>query len=87
MSNIRRNISSLILIGNLYERAFRLDASKNIVLGKRGITADTVLWLAHYFDMVPQFWMGLQMDYAPDVAADELADRLEREVRPRLETG
>ena len=58
-----------------------------IVLGKRGITADTALRLARYFNMSPQFWLGLQMDYALDVAADELADRLEREVRPRLETG
>ena len=58
-----------------------------IVLGKRGITADTALRLARYFNMSPQFWMGLQMDYELDVAADELSDRLEREVRPRLETG
>lgn len=58
-----------------------------IVLEKRGITADTALRLARYFNMSPQFWMGLQMDYELDVAADELSDRLEREVRPRLETG
>ena len=58
-----------------------------IVLGKRGITADTALRLARYFNMSPRFWMGLQMDYALDVAEDELSDRLEREVRPRLETG
>ena len=58
-----------------------------IVLGKRGITADTALRLARYFNMSPQFWMDLQMDYALDVTADELADRLEREVQPRLETG
>ena len=58
-----------------------------IVLGKRGITADTALRLAHYFNMSPQFWMGLQTDYALDVAEDELSDRLKREVRPRLETG
>ncbi len=53
-----------------------------IVLGKRGITADTALRLAHYFGMSPQFWMGIQMDYALDVAEDELSDRLEIEVRP-----
>ncbi len=58
-----------------------------IVLGKRGITADTALRLARYFNMSPQFWMGLQMDYELDIAADELSDRLDREVRPRLETG
>ncbi len=53
-----------------------------IVLGKRGITADTALRLARYFSMSPQFWMGIQMDYALDVAEDELSGRLEQEVRP-----
>lgn len=53
-----------------------------IVLGKRRITADTSLRLARYFDMSPQFWLGLQMDYDLDVTADQMADRLEREVIP-----
>ena len=53
-----------------------------IVLGKRGITADTALRLGRYFDMSPQFWLGLQMDYDLDIAADKLARRLEQEVRP-----
>ena len=53
-----------------------------IVLGKRGITADTALRLARFFGMSPQFWMGIQMDYALDVAENELSDRLETEVRP-----
>ncbi len=52
-----------------------------IVLGKRSITADTALRLARYFDMSPQFWLGLQRDYDLDVAADVLGDRLVREVR------
>ena len=43
-----------------------------IVLGKRGITADTALRLARYFDMSPQFWMGIQMDYELDAAEDQL---------------
>ncbi|MCB0174003.1 MAG: HigA family addiction module antidote protein [Anaerolineae bacterium] len=53
-----------------------------IVLGKRGITADTALRLGKYFDMSPQFWLGLQMDYDLDITADKLAQRLEQEVRP-----
>ena len=57
-----------------------------IVLAKRGITADTALRLARYFNMSPQFWMGLQMDYALDVAEDELSERLKQEVRPYQET-
>ncbi len=52
-----------------------------IVLGKRRITADTALRLAKYFNMSPQFWLGLQIDYDLDVAKDKLADRLEKEVQ------
>ena len=52
-----------------------------IVLGKRGITADTALRLARYFGNSPQFWLGLQMDYDLDVAADLLGNRLDREIK------
>ena len=34
-----------------------------IVLGKRGITADTAIRLARHFSTSEQFWMGLQADY------------------------
>jgi len=53
-----------------------------IVLGKRRISADTALRLGRYFEMSPQFWLGLQMDYDLDVEEDRLGKRLEREVRP-----
>jgi len=53
-----------------------------IVLGKRGVTADTALRLGRYFNMTPQFWLGLQMDYELDVAEDKLSEILAREVRP-----
>ena len=52
-----------------------------IVHGKRRITADTALRLAKYFKMSPQFWLGLQMDYDIDVTSDQLADRLDQEIR------
>ena len=58
-----------------------------IVLGKRGITADTALRLARYFKMSPQFWLGLQMDYELDMAEDLLEGRLEKEVTPMSATG
>jgi addiction module HigA family antidote len=34
-----------------------------IVLERRGITADTALRLAKFFDTTPQFWMNLQDTY------------------------
>jgi addiction module HigA family antidote len=52
-----------------------------IVLGKRGITADTALRLAKFFGMSAQFWTGLQSQYDLDVASEQLGDRIEREVR------
>jgi addiction module HigA family antidote len=33
-----------------------------IVQGKRRITPDTALRLANYFNVSPQFWLGLQMN-------------------------
>ena len=52
-----------------------------IVLGKRGITADTALRLARFFGTSAELWLGLQKDYELDVAIDEFGDRIEREVR------
>ena len=52
-----------------------------IVHGKRRITADTALRLAKYFDMSPQFWIGLQMDYDLDIAEDQLSKRLKSEIQ------
>ena len=52
-----------------------------IVLEKRGITADTALRLSRFFGTTAEFWLGLQKDYELDVAMDELGNRLENEVR------
>ncbi len=52
-----------------------------IVLGKRRITVDTALRLARFFNMSPQFWLGLQMDYDLDLVEDELAEKIAREVK------
>jgi addiction module HigA family antidote len=35
----------------------------DIVLGRRGITADTALRLARFFDMTPDYWLNLQTHY------------------------
>lgn len=56
-----------------------------IVLGKRGITADTALRLAKFFGTSAQLWTGLQSQYDLDVAEEELGGRLDREVRAYAE--
>jgi len=60
------------------EAARRLGISLNrlneIVLGKRGITADTALRLGRLLKTSPQFWMRLQADW-------DLHRAMEREAR------
>jgi addiction module HigA family antidote len=57
-----------------------------IVLGKRGITADTALRLAKFFGTSAEFWLGLQSQYDLDVTAEALGERLEQEVRAHVRT-
>lgn len=52
-----------------------------IVLGKRGVSADTALRLAKFFGTSAEFWLGLQSQYDLDITAEELGERLNREVR------
>ena len=52
-----------------------------IVLGKRKITSDTALRLAKYFNMSPEFWLGLQMDYDLDIADDNLSEIILEDVK------
>lgn len=49
-----------------------------IVLGKRGITADTALRLAKVFCTSVQFWMGLQDEYELREARDSIKGQLEQ---------
>jgi addiction module HigA family antidote len=51
-----------------------------IVLHKRGITADTALRLGRYFGVSEQFWLNLQSEYDLDVERDRLGERLVAEV-------
>jgi antitoxin HigA-1 len=39
-----------------------------IIQGKRSITGDTALRLAHWFGTDPQFWLNLQASYELDMA-------------------
>jgi antitoxin HigA-1 len=53
-----------------------------IVHARRGITADTAFRLARYFKTTPEFWMNMQKHYELEVAEDEIAAKVERDVRP-----
>ena len=58
----------------------------DIVLGKRGMSADTALRLGRYFNLPPQFWLNLQAEYdlriASNVATlEEIVPRSAQELR------
>ncbi len=61
------------------EAAQKLGVSLNrlneIVLGKRGITADTALRLAKFLKTSPQLWMRLQADWDLHQAVRRAASR------------
>lgn len=54
----------------------------DIVHERRGITADTALRFGRYFQNSPTFWMNLQTRYDLEVAQDEIAAKVARDVQP-----
>lgn len=58
-----------------------------IIRERRDITPDTALRLARYFNTSARFWLNLQASYDLELAEDELADSIEREVRPAIHAG
>ena len=47
-----------------------------IIHGKRAITGDTALRLAHWFGTDPEFWMELQTAYDVRVAKEQAGDEI-----------
>lgn len=78
-------MNPLGLSANTLAIALRVPVTRisEIVRERRGITADTALRLARYFNMTPEFWMRLQVDYDLESAASALEETLREEIRPR----
>jgi antitoxin HigA-1 len=53
-----------------------------IVLRRRGVSADTALRLARYFKTTPQFWLNLQSHFELDTARLAIGREIERSIRP-----
>ena len=71
------------LSANALSKALKVPAPRinEIVRERRGISADTALRLARYFDTTPQFWLNLQTAFDLRTAEVEVGDRIEREVQ------
>jgi addiction module HigA family antidote len=72
-------ISQYRLAESIHVPARRIN---EIVLEKRGITADTALRLSRFFGNSAQFWMNLQTRYELESARESSASSIDREVRP-----
>lgn len=53
-----------------------------IVNGKRGISADTALRLARYFDVSAELWLGLQAEYDLRKTRKIIGEEIEKRVQP-----
>ena len=69
---------------NQLSRDLRVPVNRisEIVNGKRGITADTALRLAHYFGTTAQYWMNLQTLYDLELVQESKLKEIRRDVRP-----
>jgi len=51
---------------------------ERIVTGKSGITSDTALRLAKFFDTTPELWMNMQVSYDLKIEAERNKAEIER---------
>lgn len=56
--------------------------ANDIVLGRRGVSADTAIRLGRFLKTSPEFWVNLQARYDLDVAKKALRGAVERDIEP-----
>jgi addiction module HigA family antidote len=63
--------------------ALRVSAPRinDVIRQKRGVSIDTALRLARYFNTTPQFWMNLQISYDLKIAKQNMT-KIENEIIP-----
>lgn len=77
-------LEPLGITGNKLALALHVTAPRinEILIGRRGITADTALRLAKCLATTPQYWLGIQAEHDIAAAQKAIGERLEREIRP-----
>lgn len=67
---------------NALSKALKVPAPRinEIVREHRGVSADTALRLARYFNTTPQFWLNLQTAFDLRSAEEAVGKRIEKEV-------
>ena len=75
---IPRGITQLMLSKDINVPLRRIN---EICRGKRDMTAETAFRLGLYFQMSPEYWLTLQLQYELDLLEQKDGVRLKREVR------
>jgi antitoxin HigA-1 len=77
-------LKPMAMSANELARAIHVRAPRinDIVLERRGITADTAVRLARFFDTSEEFWMNLQLQYKVRAARERLRSTIRR-IQPR----
>ena len=77
-------LTPLSMTPNALAKRLHIPASRinDIVLERRGISADTALRLAHFFGGDAQSWLNLQTIYDLRVAEIDKADMITRDIEP-----
>ena len=76
-------LEPLNMSANALAVALRVPAPRinDVIRQKRGISIDTALRLARYFNTTPQFWMNLQISYDLKMAKQNMT-KIEDEIIP-----
>ena len=76
-------LEPLNMSANALAIALRVPAPRidDVIRQKRGISIDTALRLARYFNTTPQFWMNLQISYDLKMAKQNMT-KIENEIIP-----
>lgn len=69
---------------NALSIALRIPAPRinEVVRERRGITSDTALRLARFFNTTPQFWLNLQTSFDLKQTEIQVGEKIEREIHP-----
>lgn len=76
-------LEPLNMSANALAVALRVPAPRinDVIRQKRGVSIDTALRLARYFNTTPQFWMNLQISYDIKIAKQNMT-KIENEIIP-----
>ena len=81
---LAEELAELSISANALSRALDVPPNRitEILKGKRSVTADTALRLAHYFGTSAKFWMNLQMSYDLALTERDHGKEISHAVRP-----